>query len=230
MIKSASIALIAQFLFIQSVAAADIMEVTTYHNDECKAQSGQMWLALFSTKNGQYELKNTRVKLTMVNDAINDEAPNLKTGKQITIPEKQEPLALLRGISGLTERKVVTCSTNKKEHMDINQKITLKLAKQQATLSTTGGFSKEEKECRTNYKIILESGGIKQTLVHHNQISSDTAPSLLWAGDLDGDGKIDLIMDTTDHYNVRDLTLFLSGKAKPGALVEKVAHHISTGC
>jgi hypothetical protein len=230
MFKPASIAILAQLVFIQSVAAADIMEVTTYHNDECKAQSGQTWMALFPTKDGQFELKSTKVKLTMVNDAINDEAPDKKTGKQITIPEKQEPLVLLHGIPGLSARKVVTCSTNKKEHLDINQKLSLKLGKHQLTLSTTGGLSKEEKELRTNYKIILESGGVKQTIVHHNQISSDTAPSLLWAGDLDGDGKIDLIMDTTDHYNVRDLTLFLSGTAKPGALVQKVAHHISTGC
>lgn len=230
MFKPSTIALFAQMIFVQSVAAADIMEVTTYHNDECKAQSGQSWLALFPTRDGGFELKSTRVKLTMVNDAIIDEAPDKKTGKQITIPEKQDPLVLLHGIPSLSARKVATCSTNKKEHIDINQKIHLKLGKQQVTLSTTGGLSKEEKEFRTNYKIILESGGIKQTIVHHKQISSDSAPSLLWAGDLDGDGKIDLIMDATDHYNVRDLTLFLSGKAKPGAIVEKVANHISTGC
>jgi len=230
MLKPAFTALLLLLAIAPSTSAADLLEITTYHNDECQAKTGQIWMALFPTKDGKFELKNTRVKITMVRDEINDEAPSQKTAKKITIPEKAEPLILIRGIAGLPLRKLVTCANNKKEHIDTNQKIDLKLPKQNAVLRTTGGFSKEEKEFRTDYKIILESGGIKQTIVHHKQISSDSAPSLLWAGDLDGDGKVDLILDATDHYNVRDLTLFLSGKAKPGKLVEKVANHVSTGC
>lgn len=71
---------------------------------------------------------------------------------------------------------------------------------------------------------------MKQTVYERKEVADSSFPSLLWAGDLDGDGKLDLIMDTTDNYNVRNVTLFLSTKAKPGKLVEKVVSHESTGC
>lgn len=44
---------------------------------------------------------------------------------------------------------------------------------------------------------------------------------LLWAGDLDGDGKIDLLMNFTDYY--WNTVLFLSSLAKPGELVGEAA-------
>lgn len=40
---------------------------------------------------------------------------------------------------------------------------------------------------------------------------------LIWAGDLDGDGKPDLLMNFTDYF--WDTVLFLSSLAKPGELV-----------
>ena len=46
-------------------------------------------------------------------------------------------------------------------------------------------------------------------------LGDDASPTLLFAGDLDRDGKLDLIFDTTDHYNVRRPTLFLSSQAAP---------------
>lgn len=60
-------------------------------------------------------------------------------------------------------------------------------------------------------------------------LGSDAAASLLFAGDLDGDGRLDLLFDTSDHYNVRQPTLFLSG-AGDGQPVRAVAQHRAVGC
>ena len=53
---------------------------------------------------------------------------------------------------------------------------------------------------------------------------------LLWAGDLDGDGRLDLYMNLSTHYNVSARRLFLSSAAASGALVREVAVFQTTGC
>lgn len=213
---------------IAPALAADIIEVTTYHNEELKARSGKMWMGLFATKPGQYELKSTKMTWKLVNDPVIDEDPKAKTGMEVKITDKRDPLALIDGVPELKAGAVTTSPTYSKEHLDLKDKVKLKLGSNEYTMSVRGKV--KEKEYRVNYEIVLESGGIKQTVVKHKQIGAESAPSLLWAGDLDRDGKIDLIMDTTDNYNCRILTLFLSSKAKPGQLVKQVASHLSTGC
>jgi hypothetical protein len=45
----------------------------------------------------------------------------------------------------------------------------------------------------------------------------------LWAGDLDGDGRLDLYMDLAPSFNLSHRVLFLSSGAAPGALVREAA-------
>ena len=57
--------------------------------------------------------------------------------------------------------------------------------------------------------------------------------SLVWAGDLDDDGKTDFVIQlpTPPHNEMGDSTgLFLSSKSDPKELVRLVAYLISTGC
>ena len=58
----------------------------------------------------------------------------------------------------------------------------------------------------------------------------DTMFSLIWAGDIDGDGTLDLIMDLSTHYNSSNMTLFLSSKAEEGQLLKKVSCISTKGC
>ena len=45
-------------------------------------------------------------------------------------------------------------------------------------------------------------------------------PSVLFAADLDRDGKLDLVVDTSTHYNLVEQRVFLSSPAKKKGLVE----------
>jgi hypothetical protein len=215
-------------LIASAAWAADIIEVTVYHGEELHTKSGLTWMGLFPTKAGQFELRPTRVNVTMVHDEINDEPVNQKTGKKVTTSDKVEPLVLVKDVPALKAGKVITSTTYQKERPDVGAKLKLNVGGKESTL-TVGGV-KKDKEYRSQYKVVLETGGVKQTVYERKEVADSSFPSLLWAGDLDGDGKLDLIMDTTDNYNVRNVTLFLSTKAKPGKLVEKVVSHESTGC
>ncbi|MCC7531413.1 MAG: hypothetical protein IT342_23120 [Candidatus Melainabacteria bacterium] len=223
---------VASFLFCILVAssaiAADIIEVTVYHNGELNSTTGKTWLGLFPAKGGQFELREAKVSVSLVNDPIADNSPKEKTGRKVTVAGTAEPLVVIAGVSALKPGKVVTSTVNMKERFDVGEKLKLNVGTRESTFTVTG--VKKNAEWRIGYKVVLESGGIKQTIYEREQVADSSFPSLLWAGDLDGDQKIDLIMDTTDNYNVRNLTLFLSSKAKPGKLVEQVATHMSTGC
>lgn len=210
-------------------AAAELLEPSVYHAEEvsAKAGKGQPWLGLFQTKAGHYELKSTKVLVTLVNDPIADEKPEQKTGKKVSIVGMGEPIVLVRGIAGLKAGRVPG-NDLKKEHLPVGETQKLKVGARVANLIVTG--KKKDQEITNDYRIVLESGGVKQELYKREELGSDGFPSLLWSGDLDGDGKVDLIMDMHDHYNVRRVTLLLSGKAKPGKLIEQVAFIESTGC
>ena len=228
----AAVKVLASMLVTASIAstahAADIIEATVYHNDELKTASGLTWMGLFPTAAGQFELKPTKVTVTLVHDEIVDEPKGKKTGKKVTIAGKGEPLFLVKEVSSLRAGKVATSANFNRERLEIEQTLKLNVGDKHSTLTVNG--KKKDQEWRSGYNIVLESGGTKQVVYERKEISDSSFPSLLWAGDLDGDGKIDLIMDVTSNYNVRDLALFLSSKAKQGKLVEKVATHFSTGC
>ena len=72
-------------------------------------------------------------------------------------------------------------------------------------------------------------GGQIQTLYKWEQGLVDQHCNLQWAGDLDGDGKLDLVMDLSDYYNLSELTLFLSSGAGT-SIVKKVSSFCTSGC
>jgi len=219
--------------------ASDLVQVSSYHGGEVKAKSGLVWLGLFPTKtksetktekNAQYKLRKTRVKITIVYDGINDE-PGQKTGKKITIPDNEEPVFLVRGVDSLKPGPVETCHyklpPSTAEQLPCGTKLPLKLKNSKTYLHVKGS---KKGDTISNCTLTLESNGRKQVIYNEKEVGDSGTPKLLWAGDLDGDGKLDLFMDTTNHYNISRPTLFLSGKAKRGKLVQEVAFIDCTGC
>jgi hypothetical protein len=82
------------------------------------------------------------------------------------------------------------------------------------------------------YEITLSEGERRQVLAHAETIDSlnRTVPALLFAGDLDGDGKLDLLLDVSGHPAGSELRLYLSSKAKPGELVHEAARLSVSNC
>ena len=84
----------------------------------------------------------------------------------------------------------------------------------------------------------LRAEGVRQALFTYSAYfegtqrlwESDNGPFVLWAGDLDLDGRLDLLLDTSDHENVNEMRLFLSSAAKPGQFVSEVALFRQLGC
>lgn len=54
--------------------------------------------------------------------------------------------------------------------------------------------------------------------------------NLIFVGDIDGDGILDLIIDTSRHYNATSPTIYLSRPADNGEVVKPIGGHTSVGC
>jgi hypothetical protein len=79
--------------------------------------------------------------------------------------------------------------------------------------------------------LYLVDGSTSQRLSSVYPNSCGEAVSVIWAGDLDGDGRIDLVLDDQPHYAYRVFyRLFLSGEAEPGKLVKEVASFSAGSC
>jgi len=215
-------------LLAPSAQAANILELYDYHGDEVTAKANQNWLGLYA-KDGKCELRPTKVSIKMVHDEIIDEDDlKAKSGKRVSVPGKEKPIFVFAGIRGLKAGPVVSSPIKNKDHLALNEKIKISLSKREATLTVTG--KRKDAEYLTGFVVTLESGGVKQQIVQAKQVSAESTPKLMWCGDLDGDGKLDFVMDTSTHYNASNVTLFLSSQAKPGKLVKEVASQYATGC
>lgn len=79
-----------------------------------------------------------------------------------------------------------------------------------------------------NHSVFLTQG-TKKTLLHawNEDIGPDAEDLLAWVGDLDGDGRLDMIIDF-NTYGTSATCLFLSQPAKKGELVKRVGCDVST--
>ena len=149
---------------------------------------------------------------------------------------KDTSLLLIESLPYLSERKIE--SYDLPEFIQPNDTITFKYLNKEYKLFATGGKRKESENSDWyyvwNYKLYLTSivNGMEQTelLVACSRFD-DKMIRILFAGDIDGDEKLDLLLDTSNHYNASSPTLYLSKPAEEeNKIIKPVAIHTSVGC
>src|SRR5690606_25194022 len=81
--------------------------------------------------------------------------------------------------------------------------------------------------------LVLEHNGKSQVIdknFHWPEEDRDIIGSLIWAGDLDGDGRLDLYTDLFNEKGSVTTRLHLSTSASDGKLVGTAATFSSSGC
>ena len=209
--------------------------VGVWHGEEVSAKYGESWLALLETSSG-FELQEVTLSVEIVVDEVIDTPPS-KTGKKVSVPEGLEPLVLLRGLSQLSPGPVLTIATSG-ESLDITRPKSFLFDESSYLLEfqcASEFLGQEFADC----PLQLSDGNKIQALqdypIYHPStikatIASDASPRVLWAGDLDRDGRLDLLLDLTTHYNVSAPTLLLSSMAGKSELVRSAAVFRTTGC
>jgi hypothetical protein len=145
------------------------------------------------------------------------------TGARPDIRGCDAPLALLRNVPGLTEHILPEGTASPVR----NGVADLRFGKERFAI-------RQSAQGTSGYRLEYSAGGRAQTLYATDETSSDLPVkdlwSVAWIGDLDGDGKPDLLLNATNHYNVSQVFLFLSGAAPPGSLLQMVATFTAVGC
>ena len=214
-----------------------------FHDGEPVARPGQRWLGLELGDKGA-TLVPVQITMTRVFDAVLDEEGQA-TGWQVG-PESPGIVTFLRGPrlkAGAVSAATIT--TNPDPSRTSGQAPDVFLQRilfdgRTYRFEARCALAPDDPESPPCAIDLLDQDGNRQLLArvrggHHDEldalvIGDDAQPSLLFAGDLDHDGKLDLILDTTDHYNVTRPTLFLSGSAGDGEMVRAVASLESVGC
>jgi hypothetical protein len=214
---------------------AQLLETGEFHGDEVSAQTGERWLGLHVTDQHSTLL---RYQLTVesVHDPITDHGTSEKTGKKVSVNLPLEPLFLVKSAKILSGGPVTTVFKQAADYEKSLERVSphnLKLAEATYVLKVVGsedGAKCSEHSFPKNARLMLVSGDVEQVLYSIDGCGNEPYWYLLWAGDLDRDGKLDLYLSVTQHYNVSERKLFLSSPAKRRQLVAEVAEFVTTGC
>jgi hypothetical protein len=190
-------------------------------------------MGIFKTDTGYY-ISSTQIKLTRENDAVLDEAGQ-KTGWMVSPSVKDTAVLLISGLNYLQGRPITAIPFKKKyilpgEHKDFicnDIKYTL-----YATGTNKSTSLKREPYNVSDYKLFLKAvinGQKYNQILLSIAMFDDVISTLTFIGDIDGDGRPDLIMDTTNNYNMERATLYLSTPAETGKLLKVVGWHIIVG-
>lgn len=216
-----------------TIYPARILTESVFHSDEVEKKDGKReWIGLFKTDSNFY-LAPFKIHIQKVKDDIIDEG-NARTGWEVKTGVKDSAILLIAGLSNL---KLGTLNglINGEQEIKIGAPINFDLNNVVYQLYAIGKkkiLTGPEDYIYENYKLFIRTNINGQT---YNQVlaSSDqvtNSMTIRFAGDLDGDGVPDLIIDTTDHENVERPTLYLSKPAEKGKLLKVMGLHTVVGC
>lgn len=210
-----------------------ILRVGEFHGDEVIANAADLeWMGLFKTEDGIYYLEKIKVITTAVHDIITDEEGE-KTGVLVSVSNKDSCLLLMEPKPYLISGKI-KMSIDTQTDCIPRDEMDLELGEINYTLYTTEEIPAPDEENQNHiYSVMLNDGGLNRfhtTKLVQTEFWDDQFATLCFAGDIDGDGMLDLILDTSNHYNMSRITLYLSSQAEQGYLVKPVGWHVITGC
>lgn len=179
------------------------------------------WLELRENK-GKFIVQKAKYNLS--ESTLNECTGDMEIG--IFSPEETEPLFFFSPKNkNIKEGKIVSLSTKVipfwtentvefKFNEDVYQFTAT--GKLKETYKYTDDESSEEKTFKNyeNYKLYLQVNGKAKQMIFEQEGFSDTFVKLLFVGDLDGDGKLDFILDTPADYEQDVIRVFLSNGAK----------------
>ncbi|HUR80371.1 MAG TPA: hypothetical protein VM733_06375 [Thermoanaerobaculia bacterium] len=210
--------LLALLFFLPFVAKADDVAWANaiYHGSEMPFKDGEEFLALMPSD----VLAPVRIRVTREHDPLID-PENKNTGKYVAVPGFADYSLILRG-KALHPGKITSATPDYLEPAK-DKKLTITLGDTKSHVF----YRCTKSDC----DFMLETDGVAQALFTiEKEMLMEVVHIINFAGDLDHDGRLDLVMNASRHWNEGRPTLFLSTSAKSGQLVGKAAELPMTGC
>lgn len=205
--------------------SAALLTLGEKHGDEVRDDAAELsWLGLYPDSTGAHAVEKVRIRITPAFDVMGDKDSSAPSGKRVSATPDRDYILLVEGDDLIRPGRVPALALPAGElapgrRMDF---AFLGTGYRLAATSTARGyrlFLSAIRDGKETTQMILYAGAL-----------DDRTPRLVFAGDLDGDGSLDLILDDSGHYNQTAYSLYLSGAAAGGALVRRVGTHRTTGC
>ncbi len=215
----------------------DILDDGIYRRDEVVAKNGESWLVLVKSVN-KFHLRLSTAKVKKLKTVSwPGDVPDAKLSFKVA----GKPVMALKDIRGLKPGPVATLfqrrvweesdeNGSQNEELSTGYRREFILNDNKYVLRTSLGLTKDNVKVAV---LVLELNGVNQVLVQKYHIESDDRDiigSLLWAGDLDGDGKLDLYFDDFNEKGSIGTELHLSSYASTDKLVGLAASFGTAGC
>lgn len=210
------------------------------HNAADPVRGGGDWWGIFPEGEG-YTFQPVRVRVEAVVDPLAD-GDTRKTATQITVPGKTEDIPLIRGLMSAVAGPLKSLKPAKDwGYIAPGNSITLPWVGAPKEILSISAEGREE---RKNHPRFGSIDGVDYKLRLNRRVEKETTtqiiaslpvlralegPVLVWAGDLDRDGKLDLLYNLSSFYIDTELALFLSSAAKEGELVGLAARWNAVG-
>jgi hypothetical protein len=133
-----------------------------------------------------------------------------------------DPILLVRGVAGLKPGPIVCAPITGPEDPRPGDHLTIDLRGHRYRIA----FEKHG----AGVRIRLSDATRSQLLWSQHGEGNDPHYWVTWAGDIDGDGQLDLLVDFSEHYAGFPDVLLLSSCAKPGQLVGEAARFNHAAC
>lgn len=218
-----------------------LLRVGDYHQGEVAADGARRsWLALHPGDDQGHgaALHRVQVRIEANHDPLLD-APGQQTGTRVSVEDMAMADLLLNG-PRLQPGPITVASQRQPLHPAILGGLQMRIDwKDEHFILDTDCQPRSDDPRWGTCRITLTAGDRHQVLAHANGSRNDAGdwergelavPKLLFAGDLDRDGKLDLILDLSDHYDLTQVTLLLSSEAASGQMVGEVATLGTVGC
>ena len=189
---------------------------------EITAETNEVWLGLYPTKSG-YTLMPTTVRVDAFYDPMIGDDENVMGATRVSVPGQNSPLFLVKGLDSLKTGVVKTLFSGR---LPLESYLEFTLDDESTyTIATFGGLKSNTGSA--DYNVELVKGSRSQVICSFD-MSNAAVLYLLWAGDVDRDGELDLLIDSICDYSASGPVLFLSSLAEGGNLLHKAAQFETT--
>jgi hypothetical protein len=196
--------------------AALLLPGDEFSSAEVPPSAAGEWWVLYQA-GGSLLLARAAVVIEAFHDScIDDEAPEARSGRRVSVPGRDGVLALMRGVPDLRPGPVASASP---------PPMPQGLAGTVAVVWSGGRSIVQGEIVGEGFRVLLVTGSRTDTL-YTTDWQDEGSWDVRWAGDLNGDGRLDLLLDATHKYSIATGRLFLS--TEDG--LKEVATFSHTGC
>jgi hypothetical protein len=177
------------------------------------------WWAVCKRRVGPPEVRPVKLRLKRFrSEAAGDEKHEM-TGREVIVGGCDDPAFLFRGVSAVKEGPLAAAAVSAKADA-WNSTADIALGDARYHLRIDAQAPAADGAPERGWTILLEQGGAAEPLdTGHTTLAP--LVRVRWAGDLDGDGRADFVLE--DHGDGVSLQLFLSRAASDGRKVRRVA-------